>query len=73
MENKISLFASLYLLMAMFLTMYIFASNILALGFALIFGILLLICPYYVFPDRLHRLKENCKTILLKIKNSSSW
>lgn len=72
MENKISLFASLYLLMAMFLTMYIFAANIMALGFAFIFGMFLIIFPYYLFPNSFHRLKQNCKTFLIKIRNTNS-
>jgi hypothetical protein len=72
MESKISLFASVYVLMSMFLSMYIFASNSMALGMALVFGSILVISPYYVFRDHMKRFKESCKDFLLKFRNTNS-
>ena len=73
MENKISLFASVYVLMAMFLSMYIFASNRMALGMAIVFGSILVISPYYVFRDSRKHFKEYCKDFLLKLQIISRY
>ena len=73
MENKISLFASVYVLMAMFLSMYIFASNSMALGMAIVFGSILIISPYYVFRGNVSQFKEYCREFLLRIQTFSRY
>jgi hypothetical protein len=73
MENKISLFASVYVLMAMFLSIYIFDSNNMALGMAIVFGSILIIGPYYVFRGNISRFKECFKDFLLRIQTFSRY
>lgn len=69
METKVILFASLYVLMAMFLAIYLFTSNILAMGVSIIFGTIMLVSQFYLNPEAMHRFKSSSKSVWVKIKN----